>query len=313
MPNLLAMSFEGELAPSFDLRCLRPEGKLPDGWGIGFYPGGEPSAQILKEAAPPAQGSIRSELVRAWQHLESSLFVLHVRHARWGQLSDANTQPFLRSYGGRDWLIAHAGSLANRLEVPEGARFEPVGSTDTERIFCVLLGRFAERGWKSLGEADPAVVREWIGELNDQGSMTMVLADGRDLCVYADRASTSNGIHLCNVAPPYESVLFGDADLQVDLTSRGIQGRKGVVISTDPLEPGSAVKMEWQKLAPGELLIIRQGSIRARVTSGEDGAPHVSRSQPRMSVVRPEATGPRTYDVTHRTTYRYAKAIERST
>ncbi|HLM73898.1 MAG TPA: class II glutamine amidotransferase, partial [Polyangiaceae bacterium] len=49
MPNFLAMSFEGELAPRFDLRCLTPEPskKLPDGWGIGFYPGGEPSATVL--------------------------------------------------------------------------------------------------------------------------------------------------------------------------------------------------------------------------------------------------------------------------
>src|SRR5215468_7253526 len=117
MPNLLAMSFEGELAPSFDLRCLHPGAKLPDGWGLGFYPGGEPCAQVLKEAAPPS-GSIRSELVKAWEHLESSLFVLHIRRARWGPLTDANTQPFARSHGGRDWLVAHGGSLAHRIEVP---------------------------------------------------------------------------------------------------------------------------------------------------------------------------------------------------
>ena len=52
MPNLLAMSFEGELAPSFDLRCLAPGHALPDGWGLGYYPGGEPSAVVLKEPAP---------------------------------------------------------------------------------------------------------------------------------------------------------------------------------------------------------------------------------------------------------------------
>src|SRR5688572_20318294 len=106
MPNLLAISFEGELAPSFDLRCLRGAGPLPDGWGLGYYPGGEPHALVLKEPAP-TRGSIRSELVKAWQHLESSIFVVHVRRARWGQLSDANTQPFVRSYAGRDWMIAH--------------------------------------------------------------------------------------------------------------------------------------------------------------------------------------------------------------
>ncbi|RYG68608.1 hypothetical protein EON77_15355, partial [bacterium] len=98
MPNLFAMSFEGELAPSFDLTCLRKGRALPDGWGIGYYPGGEPSSVVLKEAAPP-QGSIRSELVKAWEHLESSVFLLHIRSAKWGALSDANTQPFETSWG----------------------------------------------------------------------------------------------------------------------------------------------------------------------------------------------------------------------
>ena len=83
MPNLLAISFEGELAPCFDLRCLHPGRQAPDGWGIAYYPGGEPSASVLKEPAPP-HGSIRSELVKAWEHLEASLFVLHIRTATWG-------------------------------------------------------------------------------------------------------------------------------------------------------------------------------------------------------------------------------------
>src|SRR5688572_23485605 len=141
MPNLLAMSFEGELAPSFDLVCLQPGRKLPDGWGMGYYPGGEPSAVVLKEPAPP-QGSIRGQLARAWEHLESSLFVLHIRTATWGAISDANTQPFIRSWGRRDWMFGHSGSLAHRLPVDEKARFEPVGSTDTEQIFCTLMNRF---------------------------------------------------------------------------------------------------------------------------------------------------------------------------
>ena len=136
MPNLFAMSFEGTLAPSFDLRCLHPGRKPPDGWGIGYYPGGEPSASVLKEPAPES-GSIRSEIVKAWDHLASSIFVVHIRTATWGQNSDANTQPFSRAHGGRDWLFGHSGSLRERLVVD--GRFEPVGSTDTELVFCDLL------------------------------------------------------------------------------------------------------------------------------------------------------------------------------
>ena len=170
MPNLLAMSFEGELAPSFELRCLHPGRTLPDGWGLGYYPGGEPSAAILKEPAPP-QGSIRSQLVKAWEHLESSLFVLHIRTATWGALTDANTQPFSRTWGRRDWLIAHAGSL-DRSPVAEGATALRAGRLDRHRADVlraaqpVRRARLAQprrRRRSSRGAA------RWFDELNELG------------------------------------------------------------------------------------------------------------------------------------------------
>src|SRR5438046_10744417 len=111
MPNLLAMSFEGELAPSFTLHCLNAGRTLPDGWGLAYYPAGEPSAAILKEPAPP-QGSMRSQRALAWEHVAPSLFVLHLRHATWGALSDANAPPLSRTSGRRDRLQAHSGSHA---------------------------------------------------------------------------------------------------------------------------------------------------------------------------------------------------------
>ena len=115
MPNLLAMSFEGPLTPAFDLHCLDPGHKPPDGWGIACYPDGEPAALVLKEAAPP-HGSIRSALVSAWERLESSIFLVHIRTAMWGALTEANTQPFQRAWGRREWVIAHSGSLQHKLD-----------------------------------------------------------------------------------------------------------------------------------------------------------------------------------------------------
>jgi predicted glutamine amidotransferase len=197
MPKYLAMSFEGDYAPSFDLHCLRPGRRPPDGWGLGYYPGGGASAAVLKEPTPP-YGSIRSELVKAWEHLESSLFVLHIRVATWGPVSDANTQPFSRSWGGRDWLIAHAGSLRERLEMRAGARFEAVGSTDTEQLFCELLERIADQGWRSLADADPVLLQQWFAELNTLGTMTTCLTDGQDLVVYAD-ATESGDVYVCEI------------------------------------------------------------------------------------------------------------------
>lgn len=56
MPNLLAMSFEGELAPSFTLHCLGVGRTLPDGWGLGYYPAGELGRNYLD--ATPTSGTI---------------------------------------------------------------------------------------------------------------------------------------------------------------------------------------------------------------------------------------------------------------
>jgi transglutaminase-like putative cysteine protease/predicted glutamine amidotransferase len=309
MPNLLAMSFEGELAPSFDLRCLRPHRTLPDGWGIGYYPGGEPSAAVLKEPAPP-QGSIRSQLVAAWEHLESSVFVLHIRHATWGAITDANTQPFTRAWGRRDWLFAHAGSLLHRPQLDPHATFEPVGSTDTELIFCELMNRVAECGWSSIGDADLDTLRGWLKSLNELGALTAVLSDGRDVCVYADRDGQIP-IRYWEAVPPYGDLVFADEDLEVDLARRGVKSRRGVMVATTPMTVSGDGKHEWVQLAPGGLLVIRQGVVRAEV------APPAAASPPRgwkarRSMTRPGKAEPRRFDVKHRTVYRYAKPVERS-
>jgi transglutaminase-like putative cysteine protease/predicted glutamine amidotransferase len=318
MPNVLAMSFEGELAPSFDLRCLGPQRKPPDGWGIGYYPGGDAAAEVLKEAAPPP-GSIRSELVREWEHLASSLFVLHIRTATWGQISPANTQPFRRSWGGRDWLMAHSGSLSHRIEPTVPQRFEPIGSTDTELIFCQLMSMISDRGWRNLGDIDLEALRAFFAEINEHGSVTSILTDGHDLCVYADR-DPAHPVHVWTLLPPHDSLVFGDDDLQVDLTKRGIKSRKGVIICSNPLQPERNAKVDWKQLAPGTLLRVRQGAVIAEVK------PPAPQTQVRTQQVQQQVPDTRARDlrppskaevqrfsVVHRTVYRYQNPIERST
>lgn len=298
------MSFEGELAPSFTLHCLDAGRTLPDGWGLGYYPEGEPSAAILKEPAPP-QASIRSQLALAWEQVESNVFMLHIRAATWGATTDANTQPFSRTWGRRDWMMAHAGSL-DRKPVEMAGPFEPVGSTDTEAIFCHLLNRFQAHSWKCIADIDLDLLTEWLGYLNESGELTMCLADGRDLLVYADRRGVP--LHVGMLRPPYDRIEFGDEDLTVDLTRRGAKSRKGIVVCTQPLEPrdGDAAKaLQWRVLPPGALLVIREGAvITERQTGGALDTPR-QRWRPARAEVR-------RYNVTHRTAYKYAKAVERS-
>ncbi|MFL5378171.1 MAG: class II glutamine amidotransferase [Myxococcales bacterium] len=330
MPNLLAMSFEGSVTPAFDLHCLEAGRSPPDGWGIACYPGGEPAALVLKEAGP-AHGSPSSELVSAWERLESSIFVVHIRTAVWGAITEANTQPFQRSWGRRDWIIAHSGSLERKLEpVP---LFEPVGSTDTEQILCELLARIADRGYRCIGDISPQLLLSWFQELNARGGLTTALADGEDLVVYADRRANGEA-WVCELLPPHGEMAFGDKDLTVDLTRRGIHSRKGILVSSEPLDRRKGQSGAWKRLTPGHLLLVRQGSVRADVSLepgesrpsiavppvratlaismppvGEQPPPFVQRARPTHSTARAE---PRRYEVLHRTVYRYQVPVERS-
>ena len=180
------MSFEGELAPSFTLHCLGAGRTLPDGWGLGYYPAGEPSAAILKEPAPP-QASIRSQLALAWEQVASSVFVLHIRPATWGALSDANTQPFARTWGRRDWLIAHAGSLDRKAaRRPRAVR---AGRLDRHRADVLRAAQPVRRARLAEPRRRRSRRRPATGSatLNEVGELTLCLTDGRDLLVHADR------------------------------------------------------------------------------------------------------------------------------
>lgn len=309
MPNLLAMSFEGELAPSFDLLCLAPGRKAPDGWGIGYYPGGEPAAPVLKEPVP-LTGSIRSELVKAWDHLASPLFVLHIRDATWGPITDANTQPFVRSFVGRDWLIAHSGSLREKLDLGPTPRFEPVGSTDTERVFCLLLGKIALHGHRSIGDIPPETLATWLGEINRKGPLSLVLADGLDLVAYADREGSSD-LHIGEIVPPYTEAVFSDDDISIDLTRRGIAAKRGLLVSSTPLAAKTEAKVTWRKMLPGELAVIRLGTLRATAFAPSDDGGTKRSSVPRLALPRDRAKV-RTFSIRHRTVYEYQREVERS-
>jgi transglutaminase-like putative cysteine protease/predicted glutamine amidotransferase len=314
VPNLLAMSFEGLLSPSFTLHQPPESQDRPDGWGVGYYGHGEESATVFKEATPP-HGERRPVYSPGIEQLASSLFLVQVRWARWGSEDRlSNTQPFARSWRGRDWLFAHAGSLDHRLEVAEQRMFEPVGSTDSELLFCELLNGIADRGWRDLGQADFTLIHRWFSGFNDYGSASSVLTDGRDLVVYVDRAQP---LYMWTLAPPHGSLSLRDSQLEIDLGARAVLPHKGVVIATNELDTGNGFNGQTQQLPAGGLFVIREGVVRHRIEPGT--SPTLERgSSPAVIVrgrvmARPRQAAVRTFDIVHETEYRYEKPVERST
>ena len=140
---------------------------------------------------------------------------------------------------------------------------------------------------------------------------------GRDSCRRgrvrdAEDARGEGPLHVGRVSPPYEKLVLTDADLELDLGRRGIKSRKGVIVASNEL---AGEDITWTALAPGHLLVVRQGSVIA------DVAPTSAQSDTNNSTVqvifrapvdRPERADVRRLSVVHRTAYRYAKPVERS-
>ena len=96
-----------------------------DGWGIAFHEGLD--ARLYKEPEPAAD----SAWLRFIRHrqLSSRLVLSHIRRATRGPVTLANTQPFIREFGGHVHVFAHNGrSQRHRRSVPSAAPVQPAGA-----------------------------------------------------------------------------------------------------------------------------------------------------------------------------------------
>jgi predicted glutamine amidotransferase len=55
-----------------------------------------------------------------------------------------NTHPFARELWGSTWLFAHNGGLKDSKALALD-HYRPIGTTDSERAFCWMLGRIRAR------------------------------------------------------------------------------------------------------------------------------------------------------------------------
>lgn len=192
MCELLGMSAKHDTDVSHSLALLRPRGgeigPHADGWGLAFYEGRE--ARVFKEPVPAAESRCLAFI--AEYDYRSTIVIGHIRKANppeFGRTS-ANTHPFSRELKGRSWVFAHNGKLPGIDADPRFTleRFHPIGSTDSEHAFCLLLDRLARATDGSpLGAADvAAALRPPVEALCELGEFNFLLSDGMHLVAFAN-------------------------------------------------------------------------------------------------------------------------------
>lgn len=262
MCELFAMSsrIPAEVTFSLDVFAGHSEGERPnrDGWGVAFYDGGD--ARLLREPHPASESPWVKFIEK--QGPTSTLVLSHIRHASTGSRTLANTHPFSRHLGGSLHCFAHNGNVKNIFEnkaFSTGVR-RPVGDTDSEYAFCVLLERLSLI-WRETQpppfEMRYQIVSQFAKDLKSLGLANFLYSDSEYLFAHGDRRRQTDGLfaapglHVLNrrcKGEDYRSNKSGVAINTVD--------QNAILVASVPLSDEA-----WQPVAENELIAVRLGKV----------------------------------------------------
>ncbi len=249
--ELLGFSMSENVSAGHLISALRCRGEdNPDGWGVAIY--SDNSAAVFKEAASAARSDL-AELLSRSARLKGRLLIAHVRSATVGGQTHQNTHPFSREWKGRQYVLAHNGTLKHFRARLKLTRFKPLGTTDSEHLLCYLVGRIAEQGVSRWDEPARGWLRKELRAINATGSLNCLFSDGTHLFAYHDKDG-HNELHYLRRKPPHEDILLKDLGRKIDLGRVYPASAAGVLVATRPLTDES-----WVELRPGELLVVKDG------------------------------------------------------
>ncbi|MGO8737653.1 class II glutamine amidotransferase [Rhodoblastus sp.] len=256
MCELFGFSSLSPTRATFSLRTFAERGGFTsdaaDGWGLAFLEGRD--ARLYKEPAPAADSS--------WLHfieerrIPTCLMISHIRRATRGAKTHANTQPFQRELGGRAHVFAHNGVLdgIDRNFAGAARRFQPMGETDSEIAFCILLERMAPlwaRGATPDLEKRRAVFADFASDMRALGPANFLYCDGDALFAHGHRRTRSDGA----VAPPGLWRLERRCEPDRDAAESAEGARQHIVLFASVPLSGE----DWSPLAEGETIVVKDG------------------------------------------------------
>ena len=161
-------------------------------------------------------------------------------------------------------MFAHNGRLDN-VEIRhagEWDRFRPIGDTDSEIAFCILLERLSllwqDRVEPSL-EDRLAIVGRFAADMRQLGPANFIYADGDTLFAHGHRRLQADG----TIAPPGLWRLQRRCPVEADtLPDAGVaieprQDREDQVVTLLASVP--LTDESWTPLAEGEVLAVKHG------------------------------------------------------
>jgi glutamine amidotransferase len=253
MCELLGLCFNKEVTVQLAFSGLKAGATdNPDGWGVAWYD--EYGTQVIKESRPVD----RSRLARSFLEdlgARSRIFVSHIRLATAGEGRYVNTHPFYRRFDDKTWVFAHNGTIdPDQLSFPPG-EFIPIGTTDSELIFCGLLSWLKHHELPLSGRNDFILLHEKLREINRLGELNLIFSDSTHLFAYHDRSGYV-GLHFLLRQAPYKVVRLRGQYLTIDLAEIIDPDERGYLVASEPLSDEN-----WISFEPGQLVVFSEGNL----------------------------------------------------
>ncbi|MBY9001028.1 MAG: class II glutamine amidotransferase [Candidatus Heimdallarchaeota archaeon] len=252
MAQLLGINSQEELNVSFSFRMTSSfDGKAPDGWGYAFYRGTE--WQSFKESLDMDK-ILRLDVTTMSSHeFLCKTLMSHMRYATLGEVTYDNTHPFDRDLFDSRWFFAHHGHLRLYRHIVDSIEyFKPIGDTDSEVAFCVILEAIRKLGKLPSDQELAKSINNTAKELAKQGGMNFLLSDGEVMHAFYSRYKS---MYYTTLHPPFEEKIIAESDqLKIVLNVQDVQSPISI-ITTDPI----IAECDWKEFEIGILYSFKNG------------------------------------------------------
>jgi predicted glutamine amidotransferase len=228
-----------------------------DGFGLGWYGMGEGPA--VYHSVAPAWGDTNLRELAA--HIESPLFIAHVRATTGTAIQQTNCHPFRH---GR-WLMVHNGVIAGMeamrrdlmLAVDPSLFAEISGSTDSEVLFHLALTFGLEDDpigglERAIGLVEETALRRGI---ENPVQASIGVTDGE--CVWAIRYSTERRSRTLFVSADADAIRALHPENE---RLQRLRGEDRVIVS----EPLADLTGVWDEIPDGTAVIVQPGADESR-------------------------------------------------
>lgn len=264
MCELFAMSSEKPQRLGYSLHEFAAHGGLnnqnKDGWGLALY--NRKEAFVVKEAEPADESPLAH--LAEQMRITTRYAMAHIRWATTGDRVLENTHPFCRVVGGQSIYFAHNGNLDDFVAQDKSkVAAAMLGQTDSEHVFLNLLRRISDRGYLVALERRIELIAQFAAEMRGFGTANFLYADGDVLVGHAHRrrtiptGETAPGLWLWQASETEMPFHWRVPGANIEM----IESPTALLASV-PLD-----NRDWAALKEGDLIILRDGSVLARISA----------------------------------------------